>query len=103
MNVYESIMRGLNEVLEYAEGEGELRTNKLSIVPLCEYQPVEIKNIRLGTKMTQVKFADFMGVSLKTIEAWEAGRNRPNGPARRILSMVQQDPNLPERYNIVGR
>ncbi|MBO5429336.1 MAG: helix-turn-helix domain-containing protein, partial [Peptococcaceae bacterium] len=53
--------------------------------------------------MTQVLFAGFMGVSTKTVEAWEAGRNMPDGPARRILAMLQIDPTLPQKLNIVTK
>ena len=53
--------------------------------------------------MSQRTFASYMGVSDKTVEAWESGRNIPNGPASRILSMLQADPNLPERYHIVTK
>ena len=31
----------------------------------------------------------YMGVSAKTVEAWEAGTNRPSGTASRILSMME--------------
>lgn len=62
-----------------------------------EYEACEIKAIRNGLGMTQAVFALFMGVSKKTVEAWEAGRNMPDGPARRLLAMVQADPHLAER------
>ena len=42
-------------------------------------------------------------VSTKTVEAWEAGRNIPDGPARRMLSMLKQDPSIPEKYRFVER
>jgi putative transcriptional regulator len=103
MSVSEGIMRGLNEALEHTEGKRELRTNTLYIEPVREYQAEEIKKIRNDLGMTQAFFAGFMGVSQKTVEAWEAGRNMPDGPARRILSMVQLDPMLPERYHIIAR
>ncbi|HHY24932.1 MAG TPA: helix-turn-helix domain-containing protein [Clostridiaceae bacterium] len=101
MSVYKGIMKGLNEALEHAEGKRELRTNTLYIEPVREYKAEEIKKIRNDLGMTQAFFASFMGVSRKTVEAWEAGRNMPDGPARRILSMIQADPMLPERYNIL--
>lgn len=103
MSVYGGIMKGLNEALEHAEGKRELRTRTISIEPVREYKAEEIKKIRNDLGMTQAFFAGFMGVSQKTVEAWEAGRNMPDGPARRILSMVQADPMLPERYNIIAR
>lgn len=52
--------------------------------------------------MTQVIFAQILGVSKKTVEAWEAGINSPNGPAKRIIGMLKEDPLLPERYHIVS-
>lgn len=104
MSIYESVMKGLNEALEHAEGKTELRTVRVSlkdIEPLPTYSPETIKQIRSKQEMTQVTFAKFMGVSTKTVEAWEAGQNQPNGPARRILAMLQQDPELPEKYKVV--
>ena len=51
--------------------------------------------------MTQVLFAKYLGVSLKTIEAWEAGRNQPNGTACRMLSITKKDPQFPKRSGII--
>ena len=99
--VSESIIRGLQEAIEDAEGKRELRTHTYTIAPVREYDAHEVKAIRNGLGMSQSFFAIFMGVSKKTVEAWESGRNMPDGPARRILSMVQADPELPTRYNII--
>ena len=41
--------------------------------------------------MTQAVFADYMGVSPKTIEAWELGRTHPTGPANRLLDILASD------------
>lgn len=45
--------------------------------------------------------AEFFGVSIKTVEAWEAERNRPEGPARRLMSLLQADPLLGQRAQII--
>lgn len=94
MSVYDGIMQGLEEALEHAKGQRELRTNSLNILPLKEFAPAEIKDIRVNLGLTQVVFAKVMGVSPKTVEAWEAGRNKPEGPARRILAIAQRNPNI---------
>jgi len=99
--VSESIMRGLQEALEDAQGKRVLKKRTYNILPVRDYDATEVKEIRNSLDMSQSFFAMFMGVSKKTVEAWESGRNMPDGPARRILSMVQIDPGLPERYNIV--
>ena len=102
MSVYDGIMQGLEEAVAYNKGKIKART-QISISPVPDFEAGEIKNIRTRLGMTQVLFAGFMGVSSKTVEAWEAGRNMPDGPARRILSMLQADPELPQRFHIVTK
>ena len=38
--------------------------------------------------MTQHVFADYLGVSPKTVEAWERGRTHPTGPAYSLVSFL---------------
>lgn len=103
MSVSKSITKGLKEAIEYEKGSVSARTAKVRVEPLVRFDKAEIKAIRNNTQMTQVVFARFLGVSPKTVEAWEAGRNMPDGPARRMLSMLKQDPNIPVKYKIVER
>ena len=42
-----------------------------------------------------------MGVSVKTVEAWEAGRNTPNGTACRMLAITKANPAFPSEMKIV--
>ena len=70
----------------------------MTVLPLKEYEATDIKKIRNDIGATQVVFARIMGVSKKTVEAWEAGRNKPDGPARRLLAMVQEDPTILDKY-----
>lgn len=93
----------MEEAIAYNEGKIKARTKTMSISPVPDFEAAEIKNIRNELGMTQVLFAGFMGVSTKTVEAWEAGRNMPDGPARRILSMLKADPALPQRFNIIAK
>lgn len=95
---YESLKRGLEEAAEYAKGNLKCRSFKVKFEPLPEYAPEDIKRIRAGANMTQAGFAEFLGVTAKAVEAWECGRNRPNGPARRLMSMADMDPQIPEKY-----
>ena len=41
-------------------------------------------------------------VSVKTVEAWEAGTNKPIGAARRFLSVLKVDPKLLVKNNIIS-
>ncbi len=102
MSVYESIMTGLNEAVEYEKGKGKARVVKCTVAPIPDFTPKEIKALRHTLNMTQGTFAALMGVSPKTVEAWEAGANVPLGTARRMLGLLQSDNSIPVKYNIVG-
>jgi putative transcriptional regulator len=41
--------------------------------------------------MTQSVFASYMGVSIKTVEAWEGGRTHPTGPVFRLLDILSKN------------
>ncbi|MDR0905738.1 MAG: helix-turn-helix domain-containing protein [Oscillospiraceae bacterium] len=100
----QELIKAMQEVVDYSEGKVELRTSRLRVVPVCAtYSAEEIKNVRSNLGMTQGVFADVIGVSRKTVESWEAGRYQPDGAARRLISVLQKDPNFPERYDIVNR
>lgn len=103
MNVYESIIQGLNEAIEYEKGNLKTKTIKMSVAPLPDMESSQVKSIRKSLDMTQGMFAAVMGVSVKTVEAWEAGTNTPSGAARRMLSLLQSDPELPVKYNLISR
>lgn len=101
MSVFDEIKIGLNEAIEYEKGNLKANTRTISITPIEEFTANEIKDIRKNAGMTQMLFAKFLGVSLKTVEAWEAGRNHPNGTACRLLSLTKRDPQFPKSSGIV--
>ena len=81
MSVYEDIIRGLQEAVEYEQGTIKSRVHSLTVKNVESYSSKQIKLIRLSTKMSQTLFAAALGVSVKTVEAWESGRNKPDGPS----------------------
>jgi putative transcriptional regulator len=101
-NVYESIMTGLNEALEDAKSEKPiLKRHKVTVEPVKVYGAEEVKRIRNSTGMSQKTFASYMGVSDKTVEAWESGTNHPSGAASRLLSMMEMDEDLVIKFPFV--
>lgn len=99
---YESIMAGLNEAIEDTKlKDKRLKRRVVSIVPVKEYTAEEVKGIRNATGMSQKAFAGYLGVSEKTVEAWEAGINKPSGAASRILNMMEMDDNLTVEFPFV--
>jgi len=79
---FESIKQGMLEAIEYEKGNlPNVKVRKVTISPLNTYTKTEIKEIRTRHNMTQKLFAEAMGVSPKTVEAWETGTNSPSGVA----------------------
>ena len=101
MSVYESIIKGLNEAIDYEKGQGTAKVTKCTVNPVPNYEPAQIKELRLSLGMTQSTYSEVVGVSQKTVEAWEAGTNKPIGSARRFLSVLQADPSMLAKCNII--
>lgn len=101
MSVYESIIAGLNEAIAYETTEAPARKVKCTVAPIPTFAADEIKGIRNDMGMTQETFAAVVGVSKKTVEAWEAGTNAPIGSACRLIGMLKNDPTIPSRYRII--
>jgi putative transcriptional regulator len=91
-------MRGLTEAEEYQKGKISARKTKLTIKPVDTFNTEDIKEIRQKTGLSQVMFAGSLGVSPKTVEAWENGRNRPEGASRRLLEIVRDNPNFLQQF-----
>ena len=101
-SVFDSIMAGLNEAIEDSASENPiLKRQKVCVEPVKVYNAADVKKIRNATGMSQKTFASYLGVSGKTVEAWEAGINHPSGAASRILSMMEMDKELVKRYPFV--
>ena len=98
MSVYESIMQGLTEAVDYQQGKIHARKTRLTIKPVDTFNNDDIKQIRQSTGLSQVMFAGSLGVSPKTVEAWENGRNKPEGASRRLLEIVRDDPGFLKRF-----
>ncbi len=101
MSIFDDIKTGLSEAIEYEKGNLKAKTTTITIAPIMTFAPVEIKSIRNSTGLTQSLFAKFMGVSVKTVEAWEAGRNHPEGAACRLLALTKADPCFPKTSGII--
>jgi putative transcriptional regulator len=98
MSVNESIMQGLTEAADFQHGKASARKTKLTIKPVAAFNTDDIKQIRQKTGLSQVIFAASLGVSSKTAEAWENGRNKPEGASRRLLEVVRDDPGFLRRF-----
>jgi putative transcriptional regulator len=52
----------------------------------------EIASIREKTGLSQARFAQLLGVSVRTLQDWEQGRRTPSGAARTLLVVASKNP-----------
>ena len=51
-----------------------------------------IANIRNKMHLSQSKFSDLLGVSVRTLQDWEQGRAKPSGAAKALLKIAELNP-----------
>jgi len=98
-NIYQEIIDEFAEVNK--TGTNHLRKRArtyTSVSPVKDYSPHEIKAIREKNQYSQSFFGEYLGVSLKTIQAWEAGTNKPTGTTLRLFQVLEQDPHALDKY-----
>jgi putative transcriptional regulator len=52
----------------------------------------DIAKVREKTGLSQSRFAELLGVSVRTFQDWEQGRRVPSGAARTLLMIADRDP-----------
>jgi putative transcriptional regulator len=54
----------------------------------------DISALRRFVGLTQMQFAQAMGISVHTLRNWEQGRRRPDGPAVALLRIAARHPRI---------
>jgi putative transcriptional regulator len=90
--ISDSILRGAQEALEYAQGNRQgAKTHKV-VLP----DTVNVRAIREKLHMTRHEFADHFGFNIRTLEKWEQGVRRPESSARAYLIVINDSPKIVE-------
>ena len=90
VDVFDGIMEGLKEALAYEKGTAAAETfaRKRSL------PAVNVSEIRNSLSMTQKAFALLLGVSTRTVEAWECGKSNPTPTAKKLMNLISEDHSL---------
>lgn len=83
----DSIRRGLEDALKYADGSADPGLYKVHI-PV----QIDVKAIRTKLGLTQERFAAHFGFNINTLRHWEQGRRIPEGPTRAYLLVIDREP-----------
>ena len=49
---------------------------------------------RQRSKLSQAEFASLIGVSVRTLQAWEQGKRNPSGAARTLIRIAEIHPEI---------
>lgn len=58
----------------------------------CVTNVPSVAGVREKTGLSQSKFAELLGVSVRTLREWEQGRRAPSGAARTLLMIAAKNP-----------
>lgn len=93
IDFFEGIMEGLNEALAYEKGKAAAETfSRKRSLPA-----VDVTEIRTSLCMTQKAFAAILGVSCRTVEAWECGKSNPTPTAKKLMFLINNDHSLVQK------
>jgi putative transcriptional regulator len=83
---FDNIMDGLEGALAYTEGDKAAKVHVIEVV--------DVKAIREKTGLTQPAFSKAFLVPVGTLRNWEQGRTQPDGPAKALMRIIDQIPDL---------
>lgn len=73
---------------EILEGLREIRHGQIGRVSAVPSVVV----VRERTGLSQARFAELLGVSVRTLQEWEQGRRSPSGAARTLILIAAKNP-----------
>ena len=62
----------------------------LCLPPVKAYSATQIKRLRTRNRASQAVFAAYLNTSPSTVQKWEQGQKKPNGPSLKLLNLVAQ-------------
>lgn len=73
---------------------GRIRRGEMKPGRVTQFAPADVQAIRARLGKSQAEFARMIGVSVSTLQNWEQGRRRPEGPARALLKVAAEHPRV---------
>ncbi len=86
--VGKSVLQGAKEALAYAKGKTKDIKKHILKIP----ENIDVRAIRDNLHMSRNEFSNQFGFSSRTLEKWEQGMRRPEGPTRAYLIVIAQKP-----------
>ncbi len=81
------------KIVQSVKQAGRIRRGTMKSSRISTFNPADVRAIRKKLAKSQSEFALMIGVSIATLQNWEQGRRRPEGPAQALLKIASRNPN----------
>jgi len=81
-----------DELLESVSQGGAIVRGRKKAGRRTKMHEPDVAAIRAAYELSQEQFAVLLGISVRTLQNWEQGRRRPQGPARVLLRVAAKHP-----------
>lgn len=62
----------------------------LCLEPVKSMSAAQIRRLRRRNHVSQAVFAAYLNTSVSTVQKWERGQKKPNGPSLKLLNLVER-------------
>jgi putative transcriptional regulator len=62
----------------------------LCLPPIKNLSAAQIKRLRMRNNASQAVFAAYLNTSPSTVQKWEQGQKKPNGPSLKLLNLIER-------------
>ena len=102
INYFDELTKSLEQAVEFKKGDTKKPRLVVREIPVPEYGTKQISAIRHELNLTQKGLGVALGVSSRTVEAWESGKNKPTGSANKLLYLLSEDKGLIAKLILQG-
>ncbi len=81
-----------NELQKSIKEGGRILKGKSKARRVFDFNNPDPRVIREILGLSQSKFAKLLGISVSTLQNWEQGRRKPDGPAKVLLNVAAKYP-----------
>ena len=85
-------IKDFNELAQSIKQAGKIKRGKAKPSRVSVFNPADVRAIREKLRKSQSEFALMIGVSIATLQNWEQGRRKPEGPAQALLKIASINP-----------
>jgi putative transcriptional regulator len=91
-NLGKRLIKAAGQARAIARGEAKPNTYRV-FTPTT----IDVQQLRHSLHLSQNEFAAQFGIPPGTLKDWEQGRKTPEGPARVLLTIIKQEPEVVSR------